>query len=153
MNKYAPLGINLRLELIGYWMTITAGILLSFSFFLDYYANLNSLYEIGSKDKYLIEGAKMIPFEALMEGRLNGFVFVAIILVALTIGHYAYHYNNQGSKSIYLMKRLPNRWDLHRRCLALPALGTVILVIIMILLWFIYMGIYYFFTPQQCLPY
>lgn len=153
MNRYAPPGINLRLELIEYWMTILVGISYSITFFFDFHASLNALYEFSSKNKYLIEGARMIPFETLMEGRLNGFVFTAIILVVLTIGHYAYHYNNQGSKSIYLMKRLPNKWELHKRCLILPSIGAVIAVLIMVLLWFTYLGVYYVFTPQQCLPY
>lgn len=154
LKDYAPLGINLKWELIGYWMCIASGILYSSTFLFDYQNAWNALYCKDIYGKRVIEeGAQMLPFEDLIAGRMYGFVFVAIILVVWTVGHYAYHYGDQGSKSIYLMKRLPDKWELHKRCLTLPVIGAVIAVLVVVLLLGIYLGVYLIFTPQVCLPY
>ena len=53
--------------------------------------------------------------------------------------HYNYHY--QGSKSIYMMKRLPKKSELWRRCLVLPvtlALTSEAAAMILRLLFFAY---------------
>ena len=77
--------------------------------------------------------------------------FLVVILIALaTIGmHYIYHY--QESKSIYTMRRLPSRWELHRRCLTLPVVAIVVYLImafaILLILYTAYMKI----TPDVCL--
>ena len=58
----------------------------------------------------------------------------------------------QGSKNIYLMKRLPSRWELHRRCILLPALGMVGSLVMGFTLLMIYFAIYMLVTPDRCLP-
>jgi uncharacterized membrane protein YqhA len=78
-----------------------------------------------------------------------GFLILALCMLALIVYHYAYHY--QGSKSIYLMKRLPNRWEMHRRCITLPLLAALICLIAAIAFLLIYFGIYMVFTPKECL--
>ena len=49
------------------------------------------------------------------------------------------------------MRRLPDRWELHRRCLALPALGLALSVLIPAVLVVIYFCIYQFGTPYRFL--
>ena len=56
-----------------------------------------------------------------------------------------------GSKSIYLMRRLPDPWERWRRCLTLPALyflSFLLLLGILLLLTFVF---YHQFTPEACL--
>ena len=60
--------------------------------------------------------------------------------------HYVYHW--KGSRSIYLMRRLPNPWELHRRCLTLPALGIVFFLIFGAAEMFIMYGIYLLAAPD-----
>lgn len=56
-----------------------------------------------------------------------------------------------GAKSIYLMGRLPDRWELHRRCLTLPLGWLLSAVLLPVLTLLVYYGIYYLITPAACL--
>lgn len=88
--------------------------------------------------------------ELLAESRpMAGFWITAACMAALAAWHYAYHY--QGSRSIYLMRRLPSRWELWRRCLALPAAGAVCALLLAALLLLCYFGLYLLLTPRPCL--
>ena len=54
------------------------------------------------------------------------FIFVILVIWSLTLvfTHYASFYRN--SRSIYVMKRVKSRWELHRRCLAFPFFTVVL---------------------------
>jgi hypothetical protein len=65
----------------------------------------------------------MPTFAEMMSHRYVLFVIIIFCMAALAIRNYKYHF--QGSKSIYLMKRLPDQRDLARRCLTLPVLGIL----------------------------
>ena len=78
-----------------------------------------------------------------------GFVYVAIAAIILAISYYRGF--SQESQSLYLMRRLPDRWEYHRRCLALPLMTILAgLVSIPILIGLFY-AIYLHATPEQCL--
>ena len=64
--------------------------------------------------------------------------------------HYAHYY--RGSKSIYLMRRLPDRTLLHRQCWTLPLLALGLTLLVLVLLPALYYLIYRYATPAQCLP-
>jgi amino acid transporter len=91
----------------------------------------------------------MTDFYAILGGALYGFLILALCMPALILYHYAYHY--QGSKNIYLMRRLPNRWELHKRCVTLPLLAALICLLSVLVLLCIYLGIYMTATPRECL--
>ena len=78
-----------------------------------------------------------------------GFGVLCLFLLGIIVYNYAYH--RQGSKSIYLMRRLPSRMELHRRCLALPLFGIFICLICVILLLFVFYWIYMQKTPAEVL--
>lgn len=61
------------------------------------------------------------PFDRLLSGALIPFVLLAGWMAALVLVHFLSYY--QESRSIYLMRRLPDRWELWRRCLLLPLAG------------------------------
>lgn len=151
IRKYAPLGIDLSKEMTIFALAMIAAFIYSLIYIGRYLTNRNQLYEIVGTKKVLIDGAKMPSFDILFDGSLLGFVLVGIVMVGLVVYHYYYH--RMDSKSIYLMKRLPNKWELHKRCLSLPIVGIVISIITMVLLWAVYFGIYMLFTPQQCFPF
>ena len=111
---------------------------------------INQLYQLQGQKRVLIPGAVVPPFPALYQGAAAGFVLVVLCLILLPIFQYRWHY--QGSRSIYLMRRLPRRWDLARRCLAGPALElvcTALCALAMLLLCFLW---YWLFTPAGHLP-
>lgn len=76
---------------------------------------------------------------------LYGFGVVAAGLLVLAVWHYLSFY--QGARSDYLMRRLPNRCELHMRCLAVPVTGLVLTAILAATAFFAYRA--YFFHCQS----
>lgn len=79
------------------------------------------------------------------------FAFPLLILAGLALAGYNWACFWRGSRSIYLMRRLPDRWELARRCLTIPLvliLGAVVLTAALLAL---YYAIYLWGTPAQCL--
>ena len=74
-----------------------------------------------------------------------------LYLAAKVLSHYRL-FRSRGSRADYTMRRLPDRWDLHRRCLALPAAGIVGALSLQGLLGILYYFVYILVTPRQCLP-
>ncbi len=46
--------------------------------------------------------------------------FIGVALGAVALGAWMYYSHYQNSQSVYLMRRLPDKWEYHRRCLTLP---------------------------------
>ena len=63
-----------------------------------------------------------------------------------------YHYHTEGSMSVYTMRRLPNKWEYHRRCWKQPILSAIA----ELLFYAILIGLCWFTwrteTPAACLP-
>lgn len=150
MEKYAPPGVNLAQEVLYWVMTMTISTLWSMNFLLRYFQYRSNLYETRAGKTVLIEGAMMPTFEFLIEDLFEIFVLVFVFCVIVAVYHYFYHY--QGSKMMYLMKRLPNKWEVHIRCMVLPAAACVIAGVYMTILKLVYYAIYILCTPSKCLP-
>lgn len=149
ISRYAPLGMNLApVKNILIW-----GGLMSFVFSCSYFIALangvNRLYRVVRTDRVLREGAIMTDFVEVLNYALIGFAILALVMAALAVYNYAYH--RQGSKSIYLMRRLPNRWELHKRCLAIPLVSVLMCAAAAFILLCIYYWIYMLVTPEVCL--
>ena len=152
LEKYAPPGIDVKVEVIGYIAGVVVATLQSLSFVYNYGYALGELYTYHgiSGKRVLMEGAIIQDFGSLMEGVFLFGVMMCGITLFRTGYYYTYHY--QGSKMMYLMKRLPDKWEVHRRCWTLPLAGTALLGIWMLVLRMLYFTIYMFCTPSQCLP-
>ena len=95
-------------------------------------------------------GAVMPDFAGLLGGALTGFVTMAVVCIAVQAAlHYSYH--RRGALSCYTMRRLPDKWEYHRRCLALPAIEAVIILVAAIPTFFIHYYTYMLCTPKICL--
>ena len=131
--------------------TLIATVVSLFLFITRYFADYNRLFEVVSNVKVVKDSAVMVPFRDLTDGIFT--VFWLIILCQLIfIGyHYAYFHMGQ-SKSIYLMRRLPDRWALCKRILTFPLTVIAFCFIGIIVLNFIYYTFYYICTPAVCLP-
>lgn len=124
------------------------------SFSINYGDAYNNLFIIrdpsSPSENVIMNGAMMPPFSHLIRFSTSVFLIFFAAMVLLTVNHY--HYHHQGSQSIYLMRRLPDRWELFRRCAGCPivisAAGLAVLTMLT--------GSYYFYyivhTPAQCLP-
>lgn len=76
----------------------------------------------GFEDEYwLLEEYEMPEFLPMLRGCFDVFIIFGIVLLAMFAHNYRYHYSE--SKSIYLMRRLPNQWEIYKRCVGLPLLG------------------------------
>ncbi len=149
VGRYVPPGVNYSRELKWIAAALIASAVYSLGFLISYIEKYRALFWTQDAEKGIIKGATMPDFIDLIDYRLSGFTVVALCMVAVFIYHYLYHY--QGSKSIYLMKRLPHRFELWRRCLALPVAGALFSLAAALILMMIYFGIYMFFTPEICL--
>lgn len=103
------------------------------------------VYRDGERVSELVEGRMMAPFSTVMQGAMAGFVFLWLVILALSVYHYLYYY--QESKSIYLMRRLPGWFEIHRRSFALPAASIAASLLVVILLIPVYFGLYCLLTP------
>ena len=151
-EKYTPPGISfanqLKLCLIGW----SAAIGWSISYLAKYATARANLYEYSLKGPVIREGAVITDFyELLHEGldSFDGFSMFYIVMIGFLIYHYIYYY--QGSKSIYLMRRLPDKWEIHRRSITLPFAMIVIGALTQMALCMLYYGIYLTCTPTECL--
>ena len=148
-SRYAPLGMNLTaFKNLLIWGGI-ASVFWSFSFITNLTDNLSKLYRTVHDKKVLRDGAIMPDFAELMEFVLIGFLVITVIMLVFIAYNYAYH--RQGSKSIYLMRRLPNSWELHKRCITLPIAAVFICIIAAFIMLCIYYWIYMAVTPEECL--
>ena len=119
------------------------------TFVLRFSAALSQLYVNRNGVKTLVQGARMPDMEELMQGSLVVVWFFPALAIVVAASYYASFH--QGSKSIYLMKRLENPWELHRRCLTVPGIILLAGVATMVALLARDWTLYRFIPPEACL--
>ena len=120
--------------------------------FLKQYGDARRSLKWVTVRKYITaieEGEIMSSFSWVMNGVMAPFAYLMIVILLLTIFHYLYYYH--GSKSIYLMKRLPKRSEIHRRSLSLPLALVAACLVVIVLLTVIYYGWYFLWVPDRCI--
>lgn len=110
----------------------------------------NALYPDGRLVLGVIPGAKMAPYLSLVEDSFSLFPLFWGFMLLEVIDCYLYH--RKGAMSIYLMRRLPDKWELHRRCWGRPLIYTAGSIGLMGLILLFYYMIYLLLTPAVCLP-
>ena len=140
LTKNAPPGADIQNQVNWYFGGLIFIGVWSLGFLFRFSSAYERLFNRTETSRYLRGDAMMPEFTDLLGGSLRA---VFVIVLALLV---------QGSKSIYLMKRLPDRWELHRRCILLPALGIAGSLLIGFTLLMIYFAIYMLVTPDRCLP-
>ena len=131
-DRYLPLGIDGAFVLSRMGIGLGAAAAFSLSFLFKYCNARNDLFDYRNGKQYLIEGAHIVPFSELCRGIFWAFGVMSFIMFCVAVGFYFYH--SQGSRSIYTMKRLPNRWELWKRVLTMPLLGIAACIVTMLLL-------------------
>jgi hypothetical protein len=150
MERLVPAGIDYKRELNWLRGGLIAAFIYSLGFFIRFMDRYGSLFRVlvGNK-RVLNENAVMPDYVDVLGDAILLFLVLALVMVALMVYHYIYHF--QGSKSIYLMRRLPDRWELWRRCLTLPVMGALTSLLAAAVIIIIYYGIYMLATPRACL--
>lgn len=154
LKHYAPPGMNLQPELCCLIFGIGTSILYSMTFLVRYFEQREALYARHG-NATLMEGVVMNDFYVLLgldgtySNVLTGFMITAIVMITTIPLYYVYY--RQGSKSIYLMKRLPNRGEIHKRALVLPIAAVLCCAAAAFLITMLYFTLYMLGTPAVCI--
>ena len=106
----------------------------------------------GTWVRVLDPARTIAPFGELMAGLpyLGMWCFFVLMLMQVW-RHYSYH--TQDAMSIYTMRRLPDRWELHRRCWTAPVLACLKELALFAALTALCAVIWWFATPVPCRPF
>ena len=128
---------------VGVFWSLTA-------FCYQFYNARNRLYGWVNEKYVLVESRTIAPFPELLDKSMAVLLLGMVLTIPLACYHYAYYY--LGSRSIYVMRRLPDRWELWRRCLTVPVLLAVLCLAAIELLTIFHFLMFLRFTPSPCLP-
>ena len=151
-QRLSPPGMNVKAEkaitMIGLILSVLWGTLY---FFTNYTYARDALFTVRNGKRMLLQGAEISDFALAVDpGMVIGFYVTILIIAGFTVFRLAYFY--QGSKSIYLMRRLPQKGETAKRVLALPALWIAGTALIMLLFTGLMAAVYLLATPKGCLP-
>lgn len=114
------------------------------------------LYRTRGSRRELIDGATAPDYGGLVAG--DGFIgtFPLLLLTGLLLLGLAlvcvknYRDLSQGSRAIWLMRRLPDRWELPRRCCGLPLLGMAAALVLFLIVVLVFYFVYLWLIPEPC---
>ena len=141
LSHLAPPGTRAKRELFWIIAGICASALISLTFVYRYHKNYLKCARLDSMGK----AAVMPHFSELLGNAFSGFIVMLILMAALVFLHYASL--NGISKSIYVMKRLPQRSSVIRYVCGMPVMGAVLTIACAAAILLIYWLIYRFATP------
>lgn len=151
MARQVPPGLDWWTELKWAVSGLAVGTMWSLVAFSYQFSNACSrLYDWVDGKSILVESRTIDPFPELLDQAMALLLLGIVLTIPLACYHYAYHY--LGSRSIYLMRRLPNGWELWRRCLTVPVLLAAVFLLAIELLTFVYFLKFLLETPDPCLP-
>lgn len=150
-GRYFPPGYEYETEGKAAGTLLGIGIVLSLQFFAALYRERGRLRCLLDADSARVWPETVArPFLELLRGHLILYAPFLLFLLGMTVCHYLYYY--RGTKSIYVMRRLPRRGILWRSCVMGPLLGALPGALILVLLYLLYFGIYLLAIPAECLP-
>lgn len=120
----------------------------SFTFWHKYFDKYWELFTLNG-ETWSLSGEMMTSFGRLHSGTMTAFKFFAVLCTVFIIYYYSYY--RQGSKSIYLMRRLPNRFELFKRTITMPLIMCLSFIAASALTTAIYYLLYVLITPDDCL--
>ena len=152
LRELAPPGANLRQTLVFCaGIAVAAVLLASFFPFLISYGNARSqLYELRYGVRVLRSNAAMLPLEALLCRSFAPYFGAVAAYLLMIAANYASFF--RPSRSIYLMRRIPSRWELLKRCLSLPFFAIFVCFCFAGVLICLCNLIYFRATPEVCIP-
>ena len=155
-EEYLPVGYDAHYEIRCFLIGMLISVLWGSLYFRRLYNDWYHLWKMEWINGELVrttlqEGAVMRSFEELFfrPNSLAGFFIVGCMMFGFMAGHYVYHY--QFSKSIYVMKRLPDKWEFYRRCFVLPLIGLMLSLLAAGAFYGISEFVYYYVTPLECI--
>lgn len=159
LSRYMPVGREKSSQPMqgGIFMLVVATLRAVVELMDNYLHAWESLYLVArpmqtlARQRTLIPGAVIRPFPELIQSSLDFFPWFWAFMLWEVIDCYLYH--RKGSMSIYLMRRLPDSRELHRRCWGRPLIWVGRSVLLMTAILLFYVLVYIVFTPKECLPF
>ena len=146
-KNWAPPDRDARQEAGNALSCLAIVTLLSWIFFVIYYVDAwEGLFRWENGVRVLEARARMRDLAEIIGDIPLAFWIPAGFAVVMAALHYAGHYR-EGSRPVYLMRRLPDRWEYHRRCLAIPVLILAATAMALLGSLALFYGIYMYFTP------
>ena len=147
---WAPPGRNARQEVIAFSFGLAGCTAVMWLYFLLRYWNARSrLFTLTNGVQILREGAEMPVLPLILGMGFLPLFTLAGTAICTMFAHYVGHYR-EGSRPAYLMRRLPDRWENHRRCLAIPAATVAATAVLLAGSLALFYGAYMLFTPAAC---
>ena len=151
IERNSPPGMNTKTEKIFFVSyCILYFTFKLFSFINEYSLARSLLYERVNGEWILRENAVIADFGETTYFSHKAFALICLVLLGFVI--YRYLYYRQGSMSIYLMKRLPQKNEIHVRAIKIPLIMLVLCSLFILLTFLLFFASYVAFTPKVCLP-
>ena len=148
LERHAPPGFNVKSETGFFLGGLACAWIYSMGFFLKLGDAVSNLYVYDYAGiRVLREDAYMPECRELLGSSLMGFVILAFAMLTFVLSGYAYH--RQGARADYLMRRLTDGFEYHRRCWTLPLAASILSILTGVLLLNLYYAIYLLATPNQ----
>ena len=90
-------------------------------------------------------------FSFLLRGVPLAGMWIFFLMMGIQVLRY-YRSFTQGAMSVYTMRRLPDRWELHRRCWTQPLLSALAEILFFAVLTGLCWLLWWFCTPAPCRP-
>lgn len=135
LDEFAPVGRDLKTDFTFYFIGLGVAVLVA----LSYPLKLWGAFYSASQG----EVAVMEPFVSVLGWCLAIFPLLALFCLSYIAIYYQMHL-----PSLYLMRRLPDRWSLCRRCVVIPLTMAVVTMVIAGLLLLIFYWLYCAVTPD-----
>ena len=150
-EKYFPPGYEYRKEWYAAGLLYVLGVALNLRFLGSLWEARASLYYMDSTKGMTLRAGVVADSYFQVLGECPGFLLpFYLFLIALIFFHYAYYCRE--TKSIYLMRRLPDRKVLWKSCLQAPLMGMGRGTAGILVLYLIYYVVYLLVMPAESLP-
>ena len=138
------------------WGHILSGLSL-FGFFGRFSDALDALYfhregPNGTLIPVLDPTRTIAPFSELTRGTPLFGLWIFLAVMPILVWRY-YRFHTQDAMSVYTMRRLPDRWEYHRRCWTQPILSAMAELLLYAVLIGLCWLVWYFATPVPCRPF
>ena len=146
-EKYYPPGYEYRKELnwlAGLWGLGMGG---SLYFFGALFREVQSLYQYVDGERILRRDRMAVSFTELTEWYWTLWLPAFVFLLVLPLFHSFYYYKE--TKSIYIMRRLPESGVTFKSCVQAPVLFAVLGLGTALFVYVLYFGIYMLSVPAS----
>lgn len=148
-SRYWPPGVELRQIKAYFIFGMIVSILFSMGFLLEYFGEVNQINRELTRALRMgteYSGMSLSTFSELVNIKLVMFpLFIDGFLFFVILNYYSFW---QGSKSVYVMRRVRSPWELHLRCWVLPLMGMAVVALTGFVIYWLYGLIYVSCAPE-----